>query len=145
MFRLVGRSGWFDNQFVAVVFCFFAGGVLPGFRQSLQQVRNLRFVVRLSQHQDQVIQSGLVFRIVLQGQPTLLAGKASLSSLQIKLSQNIVRGGKRRHPWNPWLNSFRIFSVFSVFSGQFPCPEGTSENSPAFQGWGWCMVAPKSL
>src|ERR1035438_8833613 len=48
MFRLVGRSGWFDNQFVAVVFCFFAGGVLPGFRQSLQQVRNLRFVVRLS-------------------------------------------------------------------------------------------------
>ena len=41
------RSG-FDDKFVAVVLRFLFRGILPGFRQPLQQIRNLCLVVCFS-------------------------------------------------------------------------------------------------
>jgi hypothetical protein len=41
---------------------FFGGRALPGLRQPLEQFWNFRFVIRLSEREDQVVQSGLIFQ-----------------------------------------------------------------------------------
>ena len=62
---LIRLRAWFNHQLVAIVLRFFGGRLLAGLRQPLKQLWNLRLIIRLPEGEDQVIQGGLIFRIIL--------------------------------------------------------------------------------